>query len=90
MPGLSQHIENYLRTLGSDDFAVTFLDFIETLDVDQIMVFSIEADLARCFMSRHFAVPHPQVTWPVPILMDGSGRTLFCLNTAKSRPVRSA
>jgi DNA-binding CsgD family transcriptional regulator len=55
MPCLAHHIETCLKTVGSDEFAVAFLDFIETLDIDQIMVFSIEADHARCFMSRHFS-----------------------------------
>ncbi len=55
MPGFAQHIENCLKTVGSDDFAVAFLDFVETLHIDQIMVFSIETDHARCFMSRHFS-----------------------------------
>ncbi|NRB17468.1 MAG: hypothetical protein HRU33_07820 [Rhodobacteraceae bacterium] len=55
MSVLAQYIEPCLKTLGTDDFAVAFLDFVETLDIDQIMVFSIEGDHARCLMSRHFS-----------------------------------
>lgn len=54
MSTLAQTIESCLQKIGSDGFAVTFLDFLETLEVDQIMVFSIKADHARCLMSRHF------------------------------------
>ncbi|WP_319825965.1 helix-turn-helix transcriptional regulator [Thalassovita sp.] len=48
-------IDACLETLGSDAFAPVFVDFVATFGVDQIMVFSIEGERARCLLSYHFA-----------------------------------
>lgn len=48
-------IDACLARLGTDAFAPVYADFVETLGIDQIMVFAIEADTARCLLSRHFA-----------------------------------
>ncbi len=48
-------IETCLETMGSDDFPPVFADFVETFGVDQIMIFAIEGDTARCLLSRHFS-----------------------------------
>ncbi|WP_137699359.1 helix-turn-helix transcriptional regulator [Marimonas lutisalis] len=48
-------IDACLETLGSDVFAPVYVDFVATLGVDQIMVFSIESDRARCLLSYHFS-----------------------------------
>ncbi|CUH64314.1 response regulator [Thalassovita gelatinovora] len=55
MTALAQHIDTCLAALGRDGFAPAFADFVETLGVDQIMVFAIEGDRARCLLSRHFS-----------------------------------
>ncbi|UES37053.1 helix-turn-helix transcriptional regulator [Roseibium aggregatum] len=49
------HIEACLADLGTDRFAQTFVSFVETLGVDQIMVFAIENTQARCLLSWHFS-----------------------------------
>jgi DNA-binding CsgD family transcriptional regulator len=54
MGSIASHLDACLAQLGKDDFLPRFADFAETLGVDQIMVFSIERDTARCLMSRHF------------------------------------
>lgn len=51
----AHHIDLCLSRLGTDNFAQVFCDFVETLDVDQVMVFSIGAHQASCLMSRHFS-----------------------------------
>jgi DNA-binding CsgD family transcriptional regulator len=51
---LPLHIDTCLATLGTEKFAPNFCDFVETLGVHQLMVFSIETDHARCLLSRHF------------------------------------
>jgi DNA-binding CsgD family transcriptional regulator len=55
MGTLAFHLDACLETLGTDRFAPVFADFVETLGIDQIMVFSIESDRARCLLSRHFS-----------------------------------
>lgn len=55
MSTTARMIDACLETLGTDAFAPIFADFVETLSVDQIMVFAIEAEIARCLLSRHFA-----------------------------------
>ncbi|WP_323785669.1 helix-turn-helix transcriptional regulator [Thalassovita sp.] len=55
MTTLAQHIDTCLAALGRDDFALVFADFVETLGVDQIMVFAIGDDRAQCLLSRHFS-----------------------------------
>ncbi|MDF0602072.1 helix-turn-helix transcriptional regulator [Psychromarinibacter sp. C21-152] len=55
MSSTARMIDACLETLGSEGFAPVFADFVETLGVDQIMVFAISADAARCLFSRHFA-----------------------------------
>lgn len=55
MGTLAFHLDACLETLGSDTFAPAFADFVETLGIDQIMVFSIEETRARCLLSRHFS-----------------------------------
>lgn len=54
MGSLAFHLEACLAELGRDTFAPVFAEFVQTLGVDQIMVFSIEPDRARCLLSRHF------------------------------------
>lgn len=51
------HIDACLAALGQEGFAPVFTDFVETLGVDQIMVFSIgpEGREASCLLSRHFS-----------------------------------
>lgn len=55
MSATARMIDACLEALGSDTFAPVFADFVETLGVDQLMVFSIEDEAARCLLSRHFA-----------------------------------
>ncbi|MCK7610852.1 helix-turn-helix transcriptional regulator [Roseibium sediminicola] len=55
MGTLAFHMDACLETLGSDTFAPAFAELVETLDIDQIMVFSIEGTRARCLLSRHFS-----------------------------------
>lgn len=49
------HINDCLERLGTDRFAQAFCDYVETLGLDQIMVFSITGGSASCLMSRHFS-----------------------------------
>lgn len=55
MSTTARMIDACLETLGSDAFAPVFAGFVETLGVDQVMVFSIVGETARCLLSRHFA-----------------------------------
>lgn len=48
-------IETCLKTLGSENFAPVYADFVATLGIDQIMVFSIGNDRASCLLSYHFS-----------------------------------
>lgn len=54
MNATAHHIELCLAHLGLESFAQVFCDFVETLEIDQIMVFSIGAHGASCLLSRHF------------------------------------
>ncbi|WP_212699242.1 helix-turn-helix transcriptional regulator [Thalassovita aquimarina] len=54
MNSFAHHVETCLARIGTEDFATAFADFAETLGVDQIMVFAIAGDHARCLLSRHF------------------------------------
>lgn len=54
MQSLAHHLDTCLAALGTDDFAPAFADFVEALGVDQVMIFAVEADSARCLMSRNF------------------------------------
>lgn len=49
------HIDACLAQLGGEGFALAFVDFVETLGVDQLMVFEIGAERANCLLSRHFS-----------------------------------
>jgi len=51
---IAPHIDACLASLGQDAFAPRFCDFAETLAVDQVMIFAIDDDRARCLLSRHF------------------------------------
>jgi DNA-binding CsgD family transcriptional regulator len=51
----TDHINHCLAHLGTDAFAQVFCDFVETLGIDQIMVFSIGENQASCLLSRHFS-----------------------------------
>lgn len=55
----ARNIDTCLATLGTDDFAPAFCDFVETLGFDQIMVFCIAGSGAEagasCLLSRHFS-----------------------------------
>lgn len=55
MSATARQIEACLETIGSETFAPVFTDFVATLGVDQIMVFSIEGDHAHCLLSCHFS-----------------------------------
>lgn len=55
MTTFAEHVELCLARIGSDGFAPAFADFVETLAVEQIMVFAIEETRARCLLSRHFS-----------------------------------
>jgi DNA-binding CsgD family transcriptional regulator len=55
MISAAHHIDLCLARLGTEAFAQAFCDFVETLGVDQIMVFSIGENHASCLMSRHFS-----------------------------------
>ncbi|MCE8539996.1 helix-turn-helix transcriptional regulator [Ruegeria pomeroyi] len=48
-------IDTCLATIGSEAFAPVYVDLVDTLGIDQIMVFSIENDRARCLLSYHFS-----------------------------------
>ncbi|MCB1337622.1 MAG: helix-turn-helix transcriptional regulator [Maritimibacter sp.] len=50
-----QQIDACLALLGSDAFAPVYVDFVATLGVDQIMVFALDCDHARCLLSYHFS-----------------------------------
>ncbi len=54
MVTLARLIDNCLATTGTSEFAPAFCHFVETLGSDQIMVFAIEGNKARCLLSRHF------------------------------------
>ena len=54
MNATAHHIDLCLAHLGQESFAQVFCDFAETLEIDQIMVFSIGAQGASCLLSRHF------------------------------------
>ncbi|GAB2185515.1 helix-turn-helix transcriptional regulator [Roseibium sp. LAB1] len=51
----ASHIEACLADLGTDRFAQAFVAYVETLGVDQIMVFAIDKTQARCLLSWHFS-----------------------------------
>lgn len=55
MTTAAHQIELCLARLGTDSFAQAFCDLVETLSVDQIMVFAIGAGGASCLLSRHFS-----------------------------------
>lgn len=55
MVSVTDHINHCLAHLGTDAFAQVFCDFVETLGIDQIMVFSIGDAQASCLLSRHFS-----------------------------------
>ena len=55
MTSHARHIDLCLGHLGTDIFAQVFCDFVETLGIDQIMVFSVGDQHASCLMSRHFS-----------------------------------
>jgi len=48
-------IEACLATIGAERFPLAYVDFVETLGVDQIMVFAVKEDRARCLLSYHYA-----------------------------------
>ncbi|WP_278923986.1 MULTISPECIES: helix-turn-helix transcriptional regulator [Pseudophaeobacter] len=48
-------IDACLAALGSESFPLVYVDFVETLGVDQIMIFAIEDARARCLLSCHYA-----------------------------------
>jgi DNA-binding CsgD family transcriptional regulator len=54
MTTCAHHIDACLASLGKDEFAHAFCDFVETLGFDQVMVFSIASERASCLLSRHF------------------------------------
>ena len=54
MNATAHHIDLCLAHLGQESFAQVFCDFAETLEIDQIMVFSIGPQGASCLLSRHF------------------------------------
>ncbi len=54
MDSCAHHIDACLASLGTEAFAPAFAELVETLGIDQIMVFTIEGDHARCLLSRHF------------------------------------
>lgn len=54
MQSATDHINLCLAHLGTETFAQVFCDFVETLGIDQIMVFSVNASHASCLLSRHF------------------------------------
>lgn len=55
MASLYHHIETCLAHLGDAAFLPGFLDLVECLDMDQIMIFAIGDDRATCLVSRHFS-----------------------------------
>ncbi|MYM53807.1 hypothetical protein GR167_00710 [Rhodobacteraceae bacterium GS-10] len=55
MTSLAHHVDTCLARIGTGEFAAAFADFVETMGVDQIMVFAIDGDHARCLLSRHFS-----------------------------------
>ena len=55
MTTAAHHIDTCLAHLGTENFAKVYCDFVETLGVDQIMIFSIGDAQASCLMSRHFS-----------------------------------
>jgi len=55
MGTLAFHLDACLETLGGDTFAPDFADLVETFGIDQIMVFSIEEERARCLLSLNFS-----------------------------------
>ncbi|SEP87138.1 helix-turn-helix transcriptional regulator [Thalassovita taeanensis] len=48
-------IDACLAALGAETFPRAYVDFVETLGIDQIMVFAIEDAGARCLLSFHYA-----------------------------------
>lgn len=55
MTSIACHIDTCLARLGTDAFAQAYCDFVETLGVDQLMIFSTGERQATCLMSRHFS-----------------------------------
>ncbi|MFT7593402.1 MAG: DNA-binding CsgD family transcriptional regulator [Paracoccaceae bacterium] len=54
MGQMYQRIGDCLKRIGHDGFLLAFLDIIADLDVDQLMIFAIDDNGARCLASRHF------------------------------------
>ncbi|MEZ5767624.1 MAG: helix-turn-helix transcriptional regulator [Paracoccaceae bacterium] len=55
MSSTLRKIDACLATLGTDAFAPAYVDYVATLGIDQIMVFSLDNDRARCLLSYHFS-----------------------------------
>lgn len=55
MTTMAHHIDTCLAHSGTESFAKVFCEFVETLGIDQIMIFSIGDSQASCLMSRHFS-----------------------------------
>ncbi|MDX5382521.1 MAG: LuxR C-terminal-related transcriptional regulator [Rhodobacterales bacterium] len=54
-PGdLLDHVSRCLALHGSPGFAHAYLDLIDALGADQVMIFSYDADHAACLMARNF------------------------------------
>lgn len=54
LAALMGHIDRCLALHGQDGFAPAYLDLLEALGADQVMVFSYAPDHAACLMSRNF------------------------------------
>lgn len=54
MTELIASIERCLASLRGEAFTSHFLDLVEAMRIDQIMVFSVSGEGASCLVSRHF------------------------------------
>lgn len=54
LAALMGHIDRCLALHGQDGFAPAYLELLEALGADQVMVFSYGPDHAACLMSRNF------------------------------------
>lgn len=54
LAALMGHIDRCLALHGQDGFAPAYLELLEALGADQVMVFSYGPDYAACLMSRNF------------------------------------
>ena len=52
---IARHIDACLATLGGDGFAPALSALVAELDTDQIMIFALADNHARCLLSRHFS-----------------------------------